>query len=95
MIPKSPSPSGPATRWAACGYSGPTRARVPTGRAEHMKAFDLLPFRSYESRNHRPVRLLIRKLDRQQRIVSGTFEGQLYSQTDSLAVSDGHFDVKY
>ena len=74
---------------------GADTARVPTGRAEHMKAFDLLPFRSYESRNRRPVRLLIRKLDRQQRIVSGTFEGQLYSQTDSLAVSDGRFDVKY
>ncbi|WP_035566680.1 hypothetical protein [Hymenobacter sp. IS2118] len=62
---------------------------------EHMEAIDLIPYRGYSSRARRPVRLLIRKLDRQQRIVSGTFEGMLYSQTDSLAVTDGRFDVKY
>ena len=46
-------------------------------------------------RARRPVRLLIRKLDRQRRTVSGTFAGMLYSSTDSLAVADGRFDLKY
>ena len=40
-------------------------------------------------------RLRIRKLDRQQRTISGTFEGHLYSRTDSLAVTDGRFDLRY
>ena len=62
---------------------------------EHMEALDLIPFLGYRSRARRPVRLLIRKLDRQQRTVSGTFAGMLYSSTDSLAVADGRFDLKY
>ena len=62
---------------------------------ECMEAIDLLPYLGYRSRAHRPVRLLIRKLDRQRRIVSGTFAGMLYSPTDSLVVTDGRFDVKY
>ena len=62
---------------------------------EHMEALDLIPFLGYQSRARRPVRLLIRKLDRQQRTVSGTFAGMLYSSTDSLAVADGRFDLKY
>ncbi len=62
---------------------------------EYMEAIDLIPYRGYRSTARRPVRLLIRKLDREQRIVSGTFEGMLYSATDSLAVTDGRFDVKY
>ena len=62
---------------------------------EYMEAIDLIPYQGYLSSARRPVRLLIRKLDRQQRTVSGTFEGYLYSRTDSLAVTDGRFDVKY
>lgn len=66
---------------------------------EFMKALDLMPYVGYQSSARRPVRLLIRKLDRQQRIVSGTFSGMLYggslSGHDSLAVTDGRFDVKY
>ena len=41
------------------------------------------------------VRLRIRQLNRQQRTVSGTFAGMLYGRTDSLAVVDGRFDVRY
>ena len=75
---------------------GADTTRVPTGRtAEYMEAIDLLPYASYTSRARRPVRLRIRKLDRQQRTVSGTFEGHLYSRTDSLAVTDGRFDLRY
>ena len=75
---------------------GADTARVPTGRtAEYMEAIDLLPYASYRSRARRPVRLRIRKLDRQQRTVSGTFAGMLYSPTDSLAVTDGRFDLRY
>jgi len=75
---------------------GTDTARAPTGRAaEHMEALDLLPYASYRSRTSRPVRLLIRKFDRQQRTVSGTFAGMLYNRTDSLAVADGRFDLSY
>ncbi|OGX84945.1 hypothetical protein [Hymenobacter glacialis] len=75
---------------------GADTVRTPPGqRAESMEALDLIPYRGYRSTARRPVRLLIRKLDRQQRIVSGTFSGVLYNSTDSLAVADGRFDVKY
>ena len=67
----------------------------PGSYREHMEALDLIPFLGYRSSARRPVRLLIRKLDRQRRIVSGTFVGMLYSPTDSLTVTDGRFDVKY
>ncbi|MDO7848086.1 hypothetical protein Q5H92_17100 [Hymenobacter sp. M29] len=66
---------------------------------EYMEALDLIPYVGYHSSARRPVRLLIRKLDRQRRTVSGTFAGMLYggslSGHDSLAVTDGRFDVKY
>ena len=75
---------------------GSDTARVTTGRPfDHMQAQNLLTSDGYYSRARRPVRLLIRKLDRQQRTVSGTFAGLLYSPTDSLAVADGRFDLKY
>ena len=75
---------------------GADTARVPIGQsAESMEATDLIPYLGYLSTARRPVRLRIRKLDRQQRIVSGTFEGYLYSRTDSLAVTDGRFDLRY
>ena len=69
------------------------RAR-PGHYREHMEAIDLIPYLGYLSSTRRPVRLLIRKLDRQQRIVSGTFAGYLSSRTDSLAVTSGRFDFK-
>ncbi|WP_457064906.1 hypothetical protein [Hymenobacter sp. UYAg731] len=66
---------------------------------EYMEAIDLIPYVGYYSSTRRPVRLLVRKLDRQQRTVSGTFAGTLYggslSGHDSLTVIDGRFDVKY
>lgn len=77
---------------------GADTSRVPTGRpVETMEALDLLPYAGYVSTARRPVRLLIRKLDPQQRIVSGTFVGMLYGDggRDSLAVADGRFDCKY
>jgi hypothetical protein len=51
----------------------------------------------FVSYSQHPLRLLVRKHDQQQRTVSGTFEGMLYQRRghDSLAVSDGRFDVKY
>ncbi len=75
---------------------GADTVRTPPGQpAEIMEAIDLIPYQGYRSTARRPVRLLIRKLDRQQRIVSGTFAGTLYSTTDSLTVADGRFDVRY
>jgi hypothetical protein len=77
---------------------GADTARQYTGRfVEQMSATDMMTLNDYHSSNRRPVRLLVRKLDRQQRIISGTFEGMLYQQQgpDSLAVADGRFDVKY
>ena len=75
---------------------GNDTARGATGRPfDHMQAQNLLTFDGYYSRTRRPVRLLIRKLDRQQRTISGTFGGMLYSSTDSLAITDGRFDLKY
>ena len=73
-------------------------ARVPIGRAETMAATNqLVSFGYFKSSARRPVRLFVRKLNRQQRIVSGTFSGMLYQDhgPDSLAVTDGRFDVKY
>ena len=75
---------------------GSDTARVGAGRPfDQLQARDLLTFDGYYSRTSRPVRLLIRKFDRQQRTVSGTFAGMLYSRTDSLAVADGLFDLSY
>ena len=64
---------------------------------EYMEALDLIPYVSYRSSARRPVRLLIRKLNRQRRTVSGTFSGTLYqaSGVDSLTVKDGRFDFSY
>ncbi|GAB2693230.1 hypothetical protein GCM10011495_17690 [Hymenobacter frigidus] len=65
---------------------------------ETLEAQDMLTYHDFRSNFRHPVRLLVRKLDRQQRIISGTFEGQLYggaSGRDSLAVADGRFDLKY
>ena len=66
-------------------------------RDEYMSAGSLFDGRIFVSSTRHPVRLLIRKLNRQQRIVSGTFSGMLYQDRgpDSLAVADGRFDVKY
>ncbi len=77
---------------------GGDTARTYTGRFfEQMHAYDMMSGKEFASRPRRPVRLLVRKLDRQQRIVSGTFGGMLYSTSgpDSLAVTDGRFDLKY
>ena len=76
---------------------GSDTARAYTGRfVEQMRASSFLSYdNDYTSRARRPVRLRIRRLNRQQRTVSGTFEGMLYSRTDSLAVADGRFDLKY
>ncbi len=78
---------------------GADTARTYTGRfVEQMTATNFLNYDDYSSRNRNPVRLLIRKLDRRQRIVSGTFTGMLYggaSRHDSLAVTDGRFDFRY
>lgn len=74
---------------------GTDTARVPIGRAETMEATNQVEYARYRSSTRRPVRLRIRKLNRQQRIVSGTFGGYLYSRTDSLAVTDGRFDFTY
>ncbi|WP_460620096.1 Riean_0653 family protein [Hymenobacter ruber] len=68
------------------------------GFVEQMRAMSFLNFEEYTSSNRRPVRLLVRRLNRQQRTISGTFEGYLYggaSGHDSLAVTDGRFDIKY
>jgi hypothetical protein len=71
-------------------------SRVP-GKAEFMVATNFIEGIDFKSCSRRPVRLLIRRLNRQQRIVSGTFSGMLYqtSGPDSLAVNDGRFDFKY
>jgi hypothetical protein len=77
---------------------GADTSRTYSGRlVEQMQAIDFVSGMEYGSLNRRPVRLLVRKLDRQQRIVSGTFAGTLYQYQgpDSLAVTDGRFDVKY
>jgi hypothetical protein len=78
---------------------GSDTARAPGQRpVEQMLAQNPLNFDDdYTSRSRRPVRLLVRKYDRQQRIISGTFEGMLYQRSgpDSLAVADGRFDFKY
>ena len=68
-----------------------------SSRAEAMAATSFYTGRRFESSARHPVRLLVRKLNRQQRIVSGTFSGMLYQDrgSDSLAVADGRFDVKY
>jgi len=75
-----------------------TRA-APGIAPEAMRATDYISFvNDYQSRARRPVRLQIRHLDRQQRIISGTFAGWLYGGrggNDSLEVSDGRFDLKY
>ncbi len=66
-------------------------------RTEHMATSSFIDGRSFVSSARRPVRLAIRKLNRQQRTVSGTFQGILYQNygPDSLVVTDGRFDVKY
>ena len=72
-------------------------SRVP-GKAEFMKASNFIEGSDFMSSARHPVRLLVRKLNRQQRIVSGTFGGTLYggaNKHDSLTVTDGRFDVKY
>lgn len=78
---------------------GADTARTYTGRfVEGMQATNFLTYDDYRSSNRRPVRLLVRKLNRQQRIVSGTFAGTLYGGTsghDSLTVADGRFDLRY
>jgi hypothetical protein len=78
---------------------GADTVRVPAGQvAESMEAINWVQYASYKSRTRRPVRLLVRKLNRQQRTVSGTFAGMLYggaSGHDSLAVADGRFDLHY
>jgi hypothetical protein len=78
---------------------GADSAHTTTGWVrEYMRAVNLMDFHEYQSRPHRPVRLLIQKRDPTQRIISGTFAGYLYggaSGNDSLAVSDGRFDLKY
>lgn len=69
-----------------------------TGAAGSMSATNYFVFDWYVSRPEHPVRLIIRKVDRQQHIVSGVFEGCLYgdaSGQDSLVITDGRFDVKY
>ena len=78
---------------------GGDSSRAYTGRfTEQMQATNFLTYDDYRSSNRHPVRLLVRKLNRQQRIVSGTFAGTLYGGTtrhDSLTVADGRFDCKY
>lgn len=73
--------------------------QAPAARQyEHLRVIDHLHNLTYTSRSQRPVRLLVRKLDRQQRIISGTFEGYVYggaSGNDSLAVTNGRFDFRY
>ena len=75
---------------------GADSVRYPP-RAEYLAAGSFIDGRGFVSSTRHPVRLLVRKLNRQQRIVSGTFSGMLYqhSGSDSLAVRDGRFDVKY
>ncbi|WP_201980641.1 hypothetical protein [Hymenobacter rubidus] len=75
---------------------GADTTRTP-GTAEFMTATNHVENREYKSSPRHPVRLLIRKLNKQQRIVSGTFSGMLYQYQgpDSLAVTDGRFDVRY
>ena len=78
---------------------GADTSRTYTGRfVEQMRATNFMTYDEYRSRNRHPVRLLVRKLSRQQRTVSGTFAGMLYGGTtghDSLAVADGRFDFTY
>lgn len=78
---------------------GADTSRAYNGQfVEQMRATNFLNYEEYRSSNRRPVRLLIRKLNRQQRIVSGTFAGTLYggaSGHDSVTVADGRFDLKY
>ena len=65
---------------------------------ERIIVSNYLTTKFYVSDAHRPVRLVVRKHDRQQRIVSGTFEGYVYEQhgdKDSLNITDGRFDVHY
>ncbi|MCI1189222.1 hypothetical protein MON38_17495 [Hymenobacter sp. DH14] len=71
-------------------------SRVP-GKAEFMVATNFIEGIDFKSSARHPVRLFVRKLDRQQRIVSGTFSGMLYQTNgpDSLAVTDGRFDLRY
>ncbi|MDQ2769816.1 MAG: hypothetical protein M3Y54_04875 [Bacteroidota bacterium] len=68
-----------------------------SSQTEFMGATNFIDNRDFKSSARRPVRLLIRKLDQQQRTVSGTFSGMLYENRgpDSLAVADGRFDVHY
>ena len=65
---------------------------------EQLRVTDFITGMDYTSSSRRPVRLLVRKLNRQQRIISGTFAGMLYGGTsgqDSLTVADGRFDLLY
>lgn len=76
---------------------GADTSHVAPYRGESMAATGFVGGGYFKSSARRPVRLLVRKLNKQQRIVSGTFSGMLYQDRgpDSLAVADGRFDVKY
>ncbi len=75
---------------------GSDTVRVPR-QGEYLAAYSFFSGRFFASAARRPVRLFIRRLDRQQRTVSGTFAGTLYQTDgpDSLIVTDGRFDVRY
>ncbi|GAB3733720.1 hypothetical protein GCM10027594_15350 [Hymenobacter agri] len=80
---------------------GADTSRSYTGRfVEQMQAIDFLSssYADYHSSNRRPVRLVVRKLNRFNHTVSGTFAGTLYNGTgghDSITVTDGRFDLSY
>ena len=78
---------------------GADTSRAYSGRfVEQMQAINFLTYDNYHSSYRRPVRLLVRKLNRFNRIVSGTFSGTLYGGTsghDSITVADGRFDLNY
>jgi hypothetical protein len=78
---------------------GADTLRNPPPTAGRMLVRNMLTYgEQYSSQSRRPVRLLVRKLDKQQRIISGTFDGWLYggaSGHDSISVADGRFDLTY
>lgn len=76
---------------------GADTSRGAPYRGENMVVTNLMRNDTYKSSSRHPIRLLVRKLNRQQHIVSGTFSGMLYQYhgSDSLAVADGRFDLRY
>jgi hypothetical protein len=71
-------------------------SRDSTKAAGDISATNYFAYNWYVSSPKRPVRLIIRKHNQQQHIISGVFEGTIYgSEQDSLVITDGRFDVKY